>query len=131
MGSDFVYFLILLFPISLFLTFFATNNNILIEKYYSQGIYLIINKLLYLPSNLFHFSLGEILLYLFIFLSVLFTIRFIYRNYWKRSYRKAIKNPGTFSKKTALIRGLLNIVICFSILYFIFIINWGLNYHRL
>lgn len=126
-----MYLLILLFPISLFLTFFAANNNILIEKYYSQGIYLIINKLLYLPSNLFSFSLGEILLYLIVFLSIFFAMRFIYRSLRKSSHRKLFNKSGFQKKMPTLLRGLLNIILCLSILYFIFTINWGLNYHRL
>ena len=59
----FMYLLILLFPMSLLITFIATNHPSLVESFYSRGFYIIINKLLYIPSHLISFSLGEILLY--------------------------------------------------------------------
>ena len=122
-----MYLLILLFPMSLLITFIATNHPSLVESFYSRGFYIIINKLLYIPSHLISFSLGEILLYFTFSFFIYFAISFIYKNLYKKLFKKA----NFFKIKTTLLRGLLKIILFLSILYFIFIMNWGLNYHRL
>ena len=114
-----MYFLILLFPISLVLTFLASKNTVFIESFYSQGFYLIINKFLFFISHLFKFSLGEILLYLFFLFALFSIVKFIYKLVHK------------FEGRIMIIKGFLNILLLFSILYFVFIVVWGLNYHRL
>ncbi len=114
-----MYFFILLLPIGLVLTFIASNNRGLIEDFYSQGIFLFINKFLFFISNIFKFSLGEILFYIFIALILILIIKFIYNLIHHHNRKKVFT------------MGIINIAVVLSIIYFLFIVLWGLNYHRL
>ncbi|WP_394970880.1 DUF3810 domain-containing protein [uncultured Croceitalea sp.] len=88
------------------------NYPHLVEKYYSEGIYLVISKFLRSLFGWVPFSVGDI------FYTVLATsaIRYVYLN--GKSFRKKPK------------RLLLHIGYALSITYFIFHLFWGMNYYR-
>ncbi|MDP2068944.1 MAG: DUF3810 domain-containing protein [Lutibacter sp.] len=83
-----------------------------IEKYYSNGLYRYISKFLNMLFGWIPFSVGDIL-YAFLFIFILLNIF------------TAIKN-----KKIDLINTLFKIGGFISVLFFVFHLNWGLNYFR-
>jgi len=111
---------ILLIPLALLLGYFSTLYPNVVENIYSKGLYKIIVTPLNLISGLLPFSLGELLLVSFVILVIVQLVRFII---------KLFKTPKQI--KQLLINSILNIVVFVSVLYFCFIIIWGLNYQRL
>jgi hypothetical protein len=111
---------VLLIPLGLLLGYLAALSPELVEKLYSTGIYKVIATPLNLISGIFPFSLGEILLIgLIAFLIVKF-IKFIVRIF---------KTSKQF--KQLLLDSILNILVLVSVLYFSFVVMWGINYQRL
>ena len=85
----------------------------LVEKYYSEGIYLIISKFLRFLFGWVPFSIGD----LFYTLLIISAIRYLFL------YGKSIfKKPKLF---------LVDFGIVLSIAYFLFHLFWGMNYYRL
>jgi hypothetical protein len=84
----------------------------IIEKYYAQGLYVYISKFLSLLFGWIPFSIGDIL-YALLAIVIIFNIY------------KAIKNKKLHFKNT-----LFKIGGFISIFFFIFHLNWGLNYFR-
>lgn len=84
----------------------------LIEKYYSNGLYIYISKFLQFIFGWVPFSIGDIL-YLFIGI-------FIIKGIYTTVKTKKISIKHTLFKTGALI----------SVLFFFFHFNWGLNYFR-
>ncbi|WP_343485831.1 DUF3810 domain-containing protein [Allomuricauda sp. d1] len=84
-----------------------------VEKYYSEGIYPPIAKSLRLLFGWIPFSVGDLL---YLTLGILAT-RYIYKNF------QSIRRKPLF-----LLR---DVVMVFSIIYFVFHLFWGMNYHRL
>lgn len=84
----------------------------IIEKYYAHGLYVYISKFLSLLFGWIPFSIGDIL-YALLAIVIIFNIY------------KAIKNKKLHFKNT-----LFKIGGFISILFFIFHLNWGLNYFR-
>ncbi len=85
----------------------------LIEKYYSKGIYIFISKLLRLVFGWIPISMGD-LLYIFII------------GYLTNRIYAILKN-----KKISIKNTLFKIGGIAAIIYFVFHLNWGLNYYRL
>ena len=83
-----------------------------IEQFYTNGVYLFISKLLRVIFGWIPFSIGDVIYILLVFIS----IRFLYVIIKTKSYFKSI----TFYKIGALL----------SVIYFLFHLNWGLNYLR-
>ena len=84
----------------------------IVEKYYSNGIYIFISKVLRFTLGWIPFSIGD-LIYAFL---IIYIIRSIYRAFKKRH----------FNLKDTLFKigGVL------SIIFFLFHLNWGFNYFR-
>jgi len=83
-----------------------------IEKYYAQGLYIYISRFLSLLFRWIPFSIGDIL-YAFLALMIMINIY------------NAIKNKKLHFKNT-----LFKIFGIISIVFFVFHLNWGLNYFR-
>lgn len=111
---------ILLIPLGFLLSYLATLNPNAVENLYSNGLYKVIVTPLNIISGLFPFSLGELLLISFIILVLVHLVRLIVRLF---------KTPSQIKK--FLSDAVLNIVVVVSLLYFTFVIAWGLNYQRL
>jgi hypothetical protein len=84
----------------------------LVERWYSNGFYPIVSKLLRILFGHIPFSVGDILY----FLLIVFVIHWIWtsRKSWKNNWKKNI----------------LKLTSCFSVLYFTFHLLWGFNYYR-
>lgn len=114
------YLLIMLFPLALLLNYLATTNTKFTEKYFSGGLYKGISWVVGNINGLVPFSVGELLLLIFI-LTVLLSLVLLLKKLLTRK-----------TDRWLLIRDyILNILLGISILYFAFIIMWGLNYNRL
>ena len=83
-----------------------------VERWYSNGFYPFVSKLLRILFGYIPFSVGDVL-YL---LLIAFGIQWVWTN------RK--------SRKTNWKKNILKITNCFSVLYFAFHLLWGFNYYR-
>lgn len=83
-----------------------------VERYYSTGIYPYISSLFRILLGWIPFSIGDLLIFYFIF----YALRFIYRLFKTRF--------------KGLVNKLLSITAFFSVIYFCFYMFWGLNYYR-
>lgn len=111
---------ILLIPAGVLLNYLSTLSEKTVEKIYSSGIYKVLVFPLNLISALFPFSLAEALLVGLIVLIIIGLIRLI---------TSLIRTPA--KSKEFLLGSLINIAVFISVVYFSFIVIWGLNYQRL
>lgn len=112
--------LILLFPGGLMLSYLSSNLPDIVESIYSNGFYRIVGQSLSTLTGIFPFSIAEITLPFLIIFAVIRLIHTI------------ILTMSEATDKISIIIGFFGKVLIFvSTIYFIFIIIWGLNYHRL
>lgn len=107
---------LILIPISLILTQFAKSNIYFVE-YYSTKIYPKIAQTVSFFTSIFSFSLSEILIILLLILIIIYTIAVVIKTI---SY-KSSKYIKEF---------IINLTVFTSIIYFLFVLFCGLNYHR-
>lgn len=114
------YILLLILPFSLVLTSIASYNPFTTEKIYSSSIYKVMSQILSNITGLLPFSLAEVLLVCFVIIALWWLLKTI------------VNIIRCNSKRIQIIkRSIFRIVIAVSIIYFSFIVLWGLNYHRL
>ncbi|MBP3931388.1 MAG: DUF3810 family protein, partial [Peptostreptococcaceae bacterium] len=115
-----VYFLcILLLPIALLLNFIASKYPNMVETLYSTSINKVTIETLSFITGWIPFSLYDIFVVVVCIGLIVYVISVIRRCF---IYRKNILR--------ILTKGVLNIVSFFSVLYFLFIVLWGINYNR-
>jgi hypothetical protein len=114
------YLLIFLLPLGWFLNNISMTFSHATEKYYSNGIYKVISRLIGIVLGWIPFSTAEILLPVLI-LTVLWRLGVLI----KRIIRN--RRDGWILLRNYLLNGLVVI----SLIYFSFIILWGLNYNRM
>ncbi|MCC0720452.1 DUF3810 domain-containing protein [Clostridioides sp. ZZV14-6105] len=119
MSKKVKYFSLILFPIALFLNFIASKIPNIVEKYYSQAIDKKIVQLLSKVSGIFPFSIYEITMYIIVISIFLFLCSIVFTIFKKN------RNLKTFLKNS-----ILNILSILSIVYFLFVVLWGINYNR-
>jgi len=107
------------FPFALIIRYIASRYPLGVEYIYSKIFYKVV-KFLSVTTGLIPFSIGELTFYLFIFL---ISYKLLYM--LKEIYLK----PQNFI--TSFKFFFLNIIKYLSIIYFIFILIWGVNYYRL
>ena len=108
-----------LFIVGIFINFITSKIPTMVEKYYSNGINIYIVKVLSKISSALPFSLFEILIYICILSILIFLIYSII--YIIRKPRKIL---------VYLKNSILNTISIVGIIYFIFVILWGINYNR-
>lgn len=114
------YFSLILFPIALLLNFIASKIPNIVERYYSQVINKVIVQVLSKISGIFPFSLYEITIYIIVISVFLFLCSTVFTVFNKK------KNLKAFLKNS-----ILNILSIVSIVYFLFVVLWGINYNRI
>lgn len=114
------YFSLILFPIALLLNFIASKIPNIVERYYSQVINKVIVQVLSKISGIFQFSLYEITIYIIVISVFLFLCSTVFTVFNKK------KNLKAFLKNS-----ILNILSIVSIVYFLFVVLWGINYNRI
>ncbi len=114
------YLILLILPFSIILTFAASNIPFITEIIYSSGFYKVISQILSNITGILPFSLGEFLL--------IFAV--VYFIFWL--FKTLISIVRNSSKRILIIKhAFFKIFTVISIIYFCFVIMWGLNYHRL
>ncbi|QEK11889.1 DUF3810 domain-containing protein [Crassaminicella thermophila] len=111
---------ILLLPIGILLFYTTAFTPYFIETIYSKNFYKLIVQGINLFTGLIPFSIAELLILFLIFFIIWSLIQFII---------KIINKKHT--KKSIILQSLTNLLIFVSIIYFLFIMLWGLNYNRL
>ena len=112
-------FLILLVPISLFLTYLAALRPDVTEAVFSRSVYKWLCEVLGRVSGAIPASIAEILLYFLIVTLVVAALVFIFRLIFREQ------------RKQRLLRALANVAGCAGVAVFLFTIFCGLNYHRI
>lgn len=109
-----------LFILGVLLNLITSKTPQIVEKYYSNGINIFMVKILSNISSILPFSLFEIFIYVG---AIAILSYFIY----------CIFNITKNTKETLyyLKNMILNIISIFGIIYFLFIILWGINYNRM
>jgi len=113
-------YLIFFLPLGVIGSYIASKSPSSVEKLYSNNIYKFIGQCLSRMTGVLPFSVGEFLLIsiiLFFIIKIIITIM--------RIIKKSDK------KKYIFLDFILDTIVFISITYFIFIMVWGLNYHRL
>jgi len=110
-----------LLPLTFLASYILSFFPPFVEKYYSKGMFRIINQPLSLITGVSPFSLGELIV---VSVFILIPIALIVLAAKIIKYRDRIRVINGF-------RLLLNITAIIGVLYLIFIFVWGLNYHRL
>ena len=103
------------FAVFLILKAIFTSNPIWVERFYTQGFYQVYLRMITVCTNLFPFSIGDVL-YFLVGLFLLWKIRAI----WK-------KNRETKQRLLAYTR---LVTTCCMLFYFAFTLLWGLNNYR-
>lgn len=109
-----------LFVLSILINIIAGKIPSLVEKYYSNGINIYIIKLMSKIFSIFPFSVFEILIYISLLSILVFLIYSIYC---------IVKKPNNIL--SYLKNSFLNIISIVCIVYFLFVVLWGLNYNRM
>lgn len=117
--NKFKYLSLLLFPIALFINYLSSKFPGLVDKYYSSYINKYMVTTLSKLSGIFPISLYEVTMYIIVSCIVIVIIRII--------IAIAKDKKIVFSLVKNYILNILSIV---SIIYFLFIILWGINYNR-
>ena len=113
------YFLILLFPLALLINILSTMNAKLTERVYSTAVYKVISQVISRIFGIFPFSVAEILVVLLVCIIIWRITVLIVKVVRAKSGRlKLVLNSAG------------NLMIFFSIIYFFFVVLWGLNYNR-
>lgn len=110
----------LLLPLGILLAHIGSLLPAIIERYYSTGINRMVIVALSSASGVFPFSMAEIL----VVLMVIMILRGIIK--WPTRLIENKKCDRSF-----VVKGLINLLVFVSILYFTFVFLWGLNYSRL
>lgn len=112
--------LILLLPLGMLLAYAGSLYPETVERLYSRGVYYAVGRFLSLISGILSFSLAEIIVVLMAILSLILlfhTVRLIF------------KHPSGWLERLG--GGLLNLLAAVSVIYFAFLLLWGLNYQRM
>jgi len=112
--------LILLLPLGLLLNSLSHRFPRLTEKLYTNGLYRVLSWLVSRLTGWLPFSVAEFLLFFLIVLSIWYLIRFVIRMIQGREKRLMLL-ANTVASVFAFV----------GILYFSFVILWGMNYNRL
>ncbi|MFZ5352272.1 MAG: DUF3810 domain-containing protein [Bacillota bacterium] len=113
-------YFILLIPIGYLISILASMYPMYTERYYSMGIYRVFAPIISTITGIFPFSIAELS-------AAAFILFLIYKLISMLLFLLSTKND----KLKYIMCRLINFVVLASIIYFSFIMLWGLNYHRL
>ncbi|AVR45927.1 DUF3810 domain-containing protein [Christiangramia fulva] len=100
-------------PIQILVIKLISGHPLLVEDYYSNGLYPVISKVMRFSLGFIPFSLGDFLYAAFVILIIRWLIKLI---------RSRFRNPKQWIPQA---------LASLSIVYFCFHLFWGLNYYRL
>lgn len=111
--------LLTLIPLTFGVVYASQKNPDIVEKVYSSRLYTYIGSALSMITGIFPFSLGETIVIFGVLLIIAGILWLVYNTITRKVGYKVI------------LRYTKNMLIAFSIIYFLFNILWGLNYYRL
>ncbi|WBW97061.1 DUF3810 domain-containing protein [Oceanirhabdus sp. W0125-5] len=117
---DLRFFLIGLFPIAMILKYICSLNPQLTEEIYSIKFNKVTREILSKITNIIPFSLYEVFILVIVLGTTVYIVYTVINMIRKRKYRFKL-----------LLSFILNVATVFSVLYFLFIVLWGLNYNRI
>ncbi|MGF7082546.1 DUF3810 domain-containing protein [Mucilaginibacter sp. UYCu711] len=109
-------FAIAILAITLFLLAVFEDHPAAVERYYSQGLYVAVCRVLHPILNIFPFSVGDLL-----YIAVVAWLIYLFIKLIILAFKKQFKNAGTL---------VLGIIIGVQTGMLIFYLFWGLNYYR-
>ncbi len=110
---------IILLPVGIIIFYVSSFVPDAVEKLYSQGIYRFVGQGLSLITGILPFSTAEIIVVAF-FVYILYRLFYLVYSFVKREK----------SGKQSLLIFFRDFIVVVSILYFAFVLTWGLNYQR-
>ena len=113
-------YLIPLLPLAIIISFLGSINPKGIESVYSNGIYKFVAQVMSNITGIIPISISEIIILSLIAFSIYQVIKLIIN----------IKNTKD-NRLAILVRFFISVIVVLSIIYFTFMLAWGLNYHRL
>jgi hypothetical protein len=113
-------YLLALLPLALAFSYLAPRSPILVEKIFSLKFYRIIAQGVSRITGIFPFSVAEVIIVAAILIAIVQIIR---------SVKELINSPR--KRIRVLMKKLSVLAVILSLIYFLFITMWGLNYHRL
>ncbi|MGE4284955.1 MAG: DUF3810 domain-containing protein [Clostridia bacterium] len=114
------YLIVLLLPLGIALNYISLHNSYITERWYSNNIYKLFSQVLSILTGLFPFSLAELMLVTLIGSMLGYLIVLCIRVVKKISSRREVVR-----------KAVINMLVLAGVLYFSFIILWGLNYNRM
>ncbi len=111
---------VFLIPLGILLSIISSKAPEAVEAVYSTVIYKIFIYVLSFVNGIFPFSIAEVIM--------IFLVIFIAFNIIKSVLLLFSSHSHKYAR---ILNKLINALVVVSLLYFIFIIIWGLNYHRL
>lgn len=113
-----IYFVLLL-PLAILLTFIASKYPSLVERYYTTTIYLYVSQIVSSITGVIPFSVAELILIIgtiTIGWGIALHVKTVIYN--RQNWIPMIKSH------------LLVVTVFTTVVYFLFVVSWGLNYHR-
>ncbi len=122
-------FILLLIPLSFFITYLAKANSTFAEEVFAKRIYHVYSIVISTITGFIPFSIGEVTLLITPILLTIVFVRFILRVV--RCKTENGQNQKIRALRGYLIKkGMLNVGCVLSILFFIYTIGCGVNYYR-
>lgn len=119
-------FLMLFWPLGFLLSWLTAFIPQQVETYYTAGFSKVFAKYVSFITGVFPFSLAEVLVWLLIISLIILFVRTLCRTLRSKLGRKNHTNKKAESILSALCRFL----IFLGVIYFSFIVVWGINYNR-
>lgn len=113
------FFVILFLPVQLLLYYLISLYPETVEQFYTNGLFRFITFILNSLTSPIPFSLGEAIIYL-LFIYLIIKAALLVKNAVKKN----------LPLRGVLMRGLTGVLSFASILYFLIMISWGINYFR-
>ncbi len=110
----------LLLPLGMVLIHISAKRPDLVERLYSEGVYLPIGRMLSKATGIFPFSAAELIVIFVPAALIVYTVIVFMKFFWGRD-----------NSFMLLIKYALNILVIISIIFFSFVGIWGLNYYRM
>lgn len=110
----------LLIPLGTFLVGVFSKKPLLVERFYSEGIYRYIAYVIGKVSGIFPFSVAELAVILLVVVFIIYTTSALIKSFFRQ--------PADFFP---FVRYLADIVAAISIAFFLFLTVWGFNYYRM
>jgi hypothetical protein len=112
--------ILILIPLGIALVYISSKRPDLVERLYSEAVYRLIGRMLSNATGILPFSVAELIVILVPAVFIIYTVKVIIKSFFRHS-----SNVMPFFKYIT------NILMAVSIVFFVFLGIWGLNYYRM